>query len=817
MKFRWEMLAFICLVILGLNILLWVTAKSVILSSFTRLEEQSGLEKLAQVQTILESDIAILHGEAADEAAWDATYAFMESRDSHYIDSDMADMADLRLNLLMFIDERGRLVYGKAYDGLNDLEAPLPEGVVNDLMQQESLWRFADDSPGRQGIFILGQIPMLLASHPVLTSEGAGPVRGALLMGRCLGPAELRHLEEKTSLSLTLLLPGQWPQGPDPQPEAAAFFASSPLQLQVLNDRYRAGYLLIRDVNGEPAAVLKAKMPRTIYRQGLSTIHYFLAWNLLASLILGLLSFWALQKMVFSRRRLQESEDRFRSIYENAASGILILDAQGHILQANPGVCTALGYAETEMLAYSVFDILHPKDREDARLMIAQARSGQPSRTDHERRYLCKGGSIIWGHTSTSWQDVSSSGVRVGICMIQDVTEQKQAEQSLRESKRRFEKLSREFQTLLDGIPDSLTLLGPERSIIWANRGAAMHHRVAQERLPGMFCHQLVHERAEACPDCPVVKCFQTGEAEEGVDRDHLGREFGVKAFPLKDKAGRVTSVIRLATDITEKMRLREEASRASRLASLGEMAAGVAHEINNPNGILLLNLPLVRDALADALGELGKNSEALTELRLGGLGFEKAEQLLPRLLDEMEGGAKRIKRIVEDMKNYSRDDDPEAREPVDVNAVVGTAIRLLGNSIKTATRNFSVAYGSDLPPLRGSFQRLEQVVINLIQNACQALPDPGRGVAVRTGFDADRRCVMVEVRDEGVGMSAEVLQHSTDPFFTTRRNSGGTGLGLSVSERIVREHGGSLDFDSQPGAGTTVAVMLPVAPEENE
>jgi polar amino acid transport system substrate-binding protein len=120
------------------------------------------------------------------------------------------------------------------------------------------------------------------------------------------------------------------------------------------------------------------------------------------------------------------------------------------------------------------------------------------------------------------------------------------------------------------------------------------------------------------------------------------------------------------------------------------------------------------------------------------------------------------------------------------------------------------VKYGGNLPLLKGNSHRLEQVMINLIQNACQALADTRGKLSLSTSFDETASSVVVQVQDEGVGISPEVLPHITDPFFTTKSNIGGIGLGLSISSRIVKEHGGTLTFTSEPGKGTTAKIILP-------
>jgi polar amino acid transport system substrate-binding protein len=141
----------------------------------------------------------------------------------------------------------------------------------------------------------------------------------------------------------------------------------------------------------------------------------------------------------------------------------------------------------------------------------------------------------------------------------------------------------------------------------------------------------------------------------------------------------------------------------------------------------------------------------------------------------------------------------------------VEKAVGLTQNMIRKTTLHFDLICGRNLPPVTGSSQRIEQVVVNLLVNACQALPDSTRAIRVTTGYDAVGGCVRVSIEDEGVGVPPDALGRIADPFFTTKRDSGGTGLGLAISDRIVRDHGGRLVVTSAPGSGTTAAFTLPV------
>lgn len=265
-----------------------------------------------------------------------------------------------------------------------------------------------------------------------------------------------------------------------------------------------------------------------------------------------------------------------------------------------------------------------------------------------------------------------------------------------------------------------------------------------------------------------------------------------------------------------ELRRNQQQLVQADKMAALGILVSGVAHEINNPNGLILLNMPILKDVCNDALEQLEQHCPDQEALQLGGLGYGRVKQELPLMLEEMQDGARRIKRIVDDLKDFARQDDAALMEPLDLNQVTQAAVRLVDRSLRGATNRFEAAYDESLPLIRGSSQRIEQVLVNLLLNACQALTDQQLGIYLRTFSDPDHQRVGVSVRDEGCGIAPEHLDRLTDPFFTTKRETGGTGLGLSVSAGIVKEHGGSLHFSSPPGHGTTVTVLLPIAAEES-
>ncbi|MDT8893265.1 transporter substrate-binding domain-containing protein [Halomonas sp. I1] len=272
-----------------------------------------------------------------------------------------------------------------------------------------------------------------------------------------------------------------------------------------------------------------------------------------------------------------------------------------------------------------------------------------------------------------------------------------------------------------------------------------------------------------------------------------------------------------VASRTEELQRQQQQLIQADKMSSLGVLVSGVAHEINNPSGLLLLNLPVLRDAHDDVRPILEAHYREHGDFPFGGLPYSRMRDEVPSMLDEMLEGTQRIKRIVGDLKDFARQGSHDLGERLDLDEVTRTAVRLVDNSIRQATDRFEAHYAGDLPAVRGNAQRIEQVVINLVLNACQALEDRAQGIHLATRFLPGNGTVTLEVHDEGRGIDPTALSRLTDPFFTTRRESGGTGLGLSVSAGIVREHDGDLAFASRPGEGTTVTLTLPVAPTDDD
>jgi len=514
-----------------------------------------------------------------------------------------------------------------------------------------------------------------------------------------------------------------------------------------------------------------------------------------------------------------ESEERFRGLVSNISGAVYRCDNDADFTMhyISSPIRNISGYPPGDFVrnkARSYASIIHPDDLETVSRIVAAAVENKKPFT-LEYRILHADGSVRWVYEKGFAVYDAEGQVKCLDGVIFDDTDNRMAREGFAASKKQFEELTREYSAVLEGIPDAILLIDPSLRIVWGNAGASQHFNVPQENIRGMDCLELWNCRSNNFKN-GIKRVFSTGLPSESIQKTPNGRVWGVKIFPVRGGAGEITSVIQIASDMTEKSRLRDQAARSAHLAALGELAAGVAHEINNPTGMMLLDLPMLKDALNDLMPLLDKNEAALSGVKVGGLSIARFRQEVPHVIDEIYEGAERIKRIVEELKDFSRPSTGE-QAVVDLNEVVKKAVSLVRNPLRKATDSFSDQYASAPLLFSGNSLRMEQVLVNLLLNACYAMQDRTGAIGVETSFGKNAKTVRVVVRDEGVGVEKEVLDHITDPFFTSRRESGGTGLGLSVSSRIIDEHKGTLSFESEPGKGMIVTVELPAAGKEND
>lgn len=370
-----------------------------------------------------------------------------------------------------------------------------------------------------------------------------------------------------------------------------------------------------------------------------------------------------------------------------------------------------------------------------------------------------------------------------------EIIERKQAQEALESNKNMYKNLSQLFQLVLDSLPDQIYLLDNEMRTAWSNVPAGNRETVFD--INSIIS---IIEKGIRSSESFVIDEISEGEFSwrvEGVFLNQPKNPFMVIIY-----------------EITEKVRLRDEAMMAGKMAALGEMAAGVAHEINNPNALLIHNNEFLINQHRELFRRL---SELKTEeLNIGGFSLKEAEKEADEVFELLRTSTTRIKETVDSLKNFSRAIS-NTYEVIDMEVCVKEALQLTGYFIKQYTNSFTADIRTPIPRIYGNSTHIEQIVINLIHNACLALSDKTQKITLMLKQAEDRGYIKLEVKDEGCGMSEDVMEKAFNSFFTTRKNSGGTGLGLAITSRIVKEHKGFYSVDSTIGKGTSVAVYFPV------
>ena len=482
---------------------------------------------------------------------------------------------------------------------------------------------------------------------------------------------------------------------------------------------------------------------------------------------------------------LRKNEARFTELFETLQEGIYITTPDGNILDANPALVRMLGYdSKEELLARKVPDIL--ADAAERRL-VKEEIEHQAAPQTREIALLCKDGSqIVCLNTATAVRDASGRVLRYQGAVM-DIT-------ARREMERQLYKQQEFARRLVDSFPDLILVLD-----------ASAHYTFVSPRCREVLGYELEETKSMKLggrthsEDLPAILSLYSDILEgrqsfaslEVRVRHKLGdwRLIRFNFSPLFDESGKIEGVVLSGRDVTELKRLEEQLIQAEKLAAMGQMLAGVAHELNNP--------------LTAILG--------VTELLRERHGVEEATK---RQLELTHRQARRAARIVQNLLEFSRPASPQ-KKPIDLNIIMDRTIQLHEHSLRKNNIEVDFRPQSELPGLIGDANQLIQVFLNLITNAEQAIREVRESGRIRIRLGRTGNRLWAAIQDDGVGIRPETLPNLFDPFYTTKRPGGGTGLGLSICMSIVREHGGTIEAEALPAGGSAFTVYLPAAAEQ--
>ena len=490
---------------------------------------------------------------------------------------------------------------------------------------------------------------------------------------------------------------------------------------------------------------------------------------------------------------IKEQEQNFRNIYDNSPLSYQSLNAEGCYIDVNPAWVETFGYSRDEIIGRKFSDLMPETSR-----VIASERFPVLKETGSIEAVafdILKKDGIplqVTLHGRSSYDDHGSFSHTN--CILIDVTKSRQAEKEIIEREAEYRLLSLQFQSLLDGISDRILLLDSELRIVWTNQKDSPMGESFRGVAKGELCYSVMHDKTTPCPECPVLKCFESGQPVQADRLNPDGRTWLQRAFPILDSDGKVFNVVEVGQDITDKIKLQKETARTGQLAAIGELAAGVAHEINNPiNGVI-------------------NYAQLLHNRSLDG---SEERDLAERIIKEGD----RIARIVKQLLFLSREDGSEA-QLINLPDVLSESLSLVACQLNNEGIDLELTLAEEIPMISAYPQQLEQLFLNLISNARYALnqrypqQNPNKRLEMAVDYDDSVSGPTLAVRfyDHGTGIASELLPKVLQPFVTSKPSADGTGLGLSLSNDIVKNHKGSLQINSKEGLYTEAVVRLPVS-----
>jgi len=625
----------------------YAISQGILLQGFARVEQEQTGTNVQRALSALGMEISNLDAIAHDWAAWDDSYAFMHDRNQEYLRANVVDstFTRLRLNLMLYADTTGQVVFARGFDFNTEQEMPVSQGLQEYLAENGALLRFPNEESGVSGIIMLPEGPMLAASRPILTSQGEGPIRGTLLTGRYLDPQETRRIGDVTHLSLSLHQLTGSPLSPQLQAARSALLKGETTFVQAANEDIIGGYGLLQDINGNPALILKIEQPRDIYQQGVASAGYLILTITAVVLLSGVSVVFLVEKLVLSRLRqlnanvagigssdtsarvsvagndeisslaesingmlerieksqaaLRDSEERFRVAAESTSDLIWEWNVKGGTVLWFGDIDGILGYQPGEFprTLEAWEKAIHPDDHDWVMEALQRGADGIAP-YDVKYRVLRKDGSIhYWTDrgTATITDEDGHAQVMVGACS--DVTARELAVDALQRSEERY-------RTVLDEMEDNYFEVDLAGNMTFANDATCRTLGYTHEELMEMNYRVFIAEEHRETLYHSFNTVYQTGKMLKGVSYDIVrkngSRGTGEFAISLRrNERGETIGFRGIGRDITERKKAEEALRRSEQ--KYQELVEGASVGIGTADAHGLITF--VNQTLRQALG----------------------------------------------------------------------------------------------------------------------------------------------------------------------------------------------------------------------
>jgi PAS domain S-box-containing protein len=504
---------------------------------------------------------------------------------------------------------------------------------------------------------------------------------------------------------------------------------------------------------------------------------------------------------------LQKSEEKYRVVADNTYDWEFWVDPNDAYIYVSPACERITGHSRRDFETNPdlMTQLLHPEDlpRYQAHRHTAKRNPESEGVTFRIRRpdgqerwieHLCQ---PVFDRKGRFLGNRGSN---------RDITAKKLAEEQTLQNKKRL-------QVVFDGISEPLTFVDVNMTIQMVNMAAVRYYQMVspQDVIGRSTCGEFGVKK-DLCERCPIPSAVSGGKQVSFVREGYMDPERleSVTIFPvLAENEGLSGAVIRIA-DITDARMMENALLRNQKLASIGVLSSGIAHEINNPNNFIMFNVPVLRRYLGAILPIVKSHAAAHADFKLFGMSFEAFERDLFELADSIEKGSERIKNIVSELKEFSSLGDQREAAWRNPEQTIAQAVRFSRNHLKERVKRLDVDIPEDLPDTFFEARGLEQVIVNLLINAAQAADKENSWVRLKVAVEGqETRYLVILIKDNGCGIDEKGMAMIFDPFYTTKAPGVGTGLGLYVSHNLIEKVGGSIRVNSRVEHGSTFRIML--------
>ena len=845
MKLRRKTLSIVGITIAGLTSILYAVSSSILLSSLVKAEEQEATQVVKGVLSVFGQTADDFNSRFADWSAWDDTYAFIQNGNSEFIDSNLVPegLANLRVNIALFVNTSGKIVYGTALDTEKLKLTPVPFALKRRISLNDRLLQHSNAKSSLAGILLLPSGPILITSRPIVTTKNTGPIRGTLVFGRNLDAAGIERMSKITRLPLIIHSINEPELPADFQEVREKLSANKPILVRALSEKSIAGYALIRDIYDRPALLLRVDIPRETYQQGQTSLLYLLVSVILAGMGFVGCTLLLLEHLVLSRlsglakavNNISTSQDlslrlpvtgedelsdlaytingmlsaiaigeseqlqekaRYGAVVEQATDCIFLWDAQTkRLLEANTAFRNLLDYSLEAISQLTIYDIIaYSKDLIDSNIefLLAdkQFRIG-------EVLYRRRDGSCVDVEVSAS---VISYGGREIICtVVRDITERKQSEAELRASEERY-------RLLFKNNPHPMWVYDLETLQFIAVNQAAIHHygytrdaflsmTVADIR-PPQELPRLLENISQVDASIDFAGVWQ----HQKKDGTIIDVEITSYAMIFDSRNAELV----LAHDVTDRLQSEAELYKAKESAEAANLAksqflANMSHELRTPLNAIIGYSEILQEEALD-LGEADFVSD----------------------LERIHNAGQHLLTLINDILDLSKIEAGHAELELatfDVSEVVQDVARTVEPLFFRNTNRLNVECPNNIGELHSDKIKLTQILFNLLSNAAKFTQKGTITLRVeRLNNDEnswDSQQLIFKCTDTGIGMTPEQLQKLFQPFTqadaSTTRKYGGTGLGLAIAQKYSQMLGGEITVSSEFGNGSTFTLILPV------